>query len=867
MTRRQREAVGSKFLTAATNLRAALYLPLVGGAAAAPLLFASAVARHPDDSTFAQGSWCGIPGWALCIALGVVSAAIPGFLLAVSRGVCGGRAWAMKTGLFVSALLMVASLCGAGKCAYSAAHSNGDLDKLGLFIASGVQCVTQLSIWVVVFYECRTCRRWLVRLIPDHAVNLRSLFIPDDLPTDFLLPLVRWHRRYVLAIYKEGIIFGRARRRWQPPEHFQGLAPADEKDLRLRRFAIDQIIGVTLTERESSPLSKLEVQTESLSVRVLAPLRSATLAYVVLEQLLKPGIFVRRMKPSWSRKRLRGIGTVIPILPLLFLLVPGAAENWETIVAAAIGLALVFIPLVIVGWRPVSQLDLTAFNLERNFRPAFSKTRIRPRLGLLLRVFGVVWFFGGYLPPVNGFIENLMPAFLTPTSKGSALVGVDALLFTIPGLWMILRGYRYSQHIASEVLKSDRRRPVLFLRSFGDDDRYTFSEESMLAAVCGLVRPSEMRFTGLRRYIGLTKWDFRQGLMVLRLPLRAAMVALGRGSDTAEEQLQRALSWFGPVVAVGNPEEALATPGAARLYVGYDQWQSRVQDLMQQAALVIVQPSDTEGIWWELEQALERCPPRQLLICLKSLDLPDVRDVVLARLGRLLGTSVAAEMHSADFIYFSGQNIPHPLRVQIANPFGWPLLGTSAALRRTLAPIVGQREAPAPQLNQRGVTERRRLARVTAAIVFGLIIPVCFLMGQIFLSAAWVVHERTRSQPPQEATVYQDTTESSNPPQPAVPAPVQDANPPLSPIKPDELRSINADIPTKIIFVNGTGQPIRICWVDYQGNKQFYARLLPGQQYTQPTYVTHPWIATDDAGTVLGSYIPANGDTQTVVFK
>jgi hypothetical protein len=45
------------------------------------------------------------------------------------------------------------------------------------------------------------------------------------------------------------------------------------------------------------------------------------------------------------------------------------------------------------------------------------------------------------------------------------------------------------------------------------------------------------------------------------------------------------------------------------------------------------------------------------------------------------------------------------------------------------------------------------------------------------------------------------------------------------------------------VFTNNCPVPVEIWWVTFQCGEQFYQRLAPGQSYTQPSFVTHPWRA------------------------
>jgi hypothetical protein len=83
---------------------------------------------------------------------------------------------------------------------------------------------------------------------------------------------------------------------------------------------------------------------------------------------------------------------------------------------------------------------------------------------------------------------------------------------------------------------------------------------------------------------------------------------------TEEEQLVSVLSEVGPVVAVGKPGEDLPELGARRVYFSHQIWQQSVGELMSEAALVVLRPARTSGIWWEISYAMAKVRPERLLI-------------------------------------------------------------------------------------------------------------------------------------------------------------------------------------------------------------------------------------------------------------
>ena len=67
-----------------------------------------------------------------------------------------------------------------------------------------------------------------------------------------------------------------------------------------------------------------------------------------------------------------------------------------------------------------------------------------------------------------------------------------------------------------------------------------------------------------------------------------------------------------------------------------------------------------------------------------------------------------------------------------------------------------------------------------------------------------------------------------------------------------QARSIDGTTPSQITFVNESGTEVDIYWLDYEGARVHYATLPDGAGYSQPTWLTHPWVAVDKAGNCLG---------------
>jgi Caspase domain/VHL beta domain len=71
-----------------------------------------------------------------------------------------------------------------------------------------------------------------------------------------------------------------------------------------------------------------------------------------------------------------------------------------------------------------------------------------------------------------------------------------------------------------------------------------------------------------------------------------------------------------------------------------------------------------------------------------------------------------------------------------------------------------------------------------------------------------------------------------------------------------DAKSIEGKQATTMLFQNNRASPVRIYWLDYQGQRKLFADLAPGRQHVQRTYMTHPWIVTDDTERCFALYMP-----------
>lgn len=262
------------------------------------------------------------------------------------------------------------------------------------------------------------------------------------------------------------------------------------------------------------------------------------------------------------------------------------------------------------------------------------------------------------------------------------------------------------------VLRRDSRPPIVYLRSFSDDNAYDLNLSGFVANSFGLGR-----HYGLMRLLGP---------LANVHPLRLLRLFRGHGGDTSEEQLSVFFRNRGPFIAIGQPGEWLAKGGASRLYIGHDEWQSVVNNLLERSQIVILQPGKTEGVWWEMMQTFSNVDSRKLLVSLLGLGEvapPPTKSFRLTkasahealkpkewaefqeRMKSRLNVSLLDATGGAAFMCFEDGMAPMFLPVHYRSPLLWPILTIGVNFKKTFAPFLtrldGQPPVPPKRASQR----------------------------------------------------------------------------------------------------------------------------------------------------------------------
>jgi hypothetical protein len=222
------------------------------------------------------------------------------------------------------------------------------------------------------------------------------------------------------------------------------------------------------------------------------------------------------------------------------------------------------------------QLKLeTAFLLDRG---STALVVAQERRGQLFILCGGLGF---YLCMVSSIFLVLVPSHLgLPISLVAMIASFGCVGLVLTGRNRVLRRRKQVAALVAPLRLSSEEPPVVFLRSFKSDKR------------------SESFWTTLPATV------------------------------TQEEQLVTALRAFGPVIAMGRPEEHMPTLGAVRIYAkevlteelslesaeDEEGWRLIVKKAIERAILVVIRFDRTPGLRWELEYALGCLPPSKIVL-------------------------------------------------------------------------------------------------------------------------------------------------------------------------------------------------------------------------------------------------------------
>jgi hypothetical protein len=245
-----------------------------------------------------------------------------------------------------------------------------------------------------------------------------------------------------------------------------------------------------------------------------------------------------------------------------------AATNWGDRNSSITSVAAVFtyggsalfalLAALAVRWargRQIKVLNLRLKDLlERLQADAKSQefhVRVPPKnalRGWMFLALGFAWLLGVQFIPDDIYFDQHL---------GRSMQYLPALGY----VFLIYSRFNF-QPDAEKLLAADKRPPILFLRSFADDERLNF-------------------------------WNFQRAETALF-------------DFSLESRLLSHFGTIGPFVAIGSPQDSTPLLGASRVQLSDDEWQRVVRQWMRAAHYVIVMVGVTYWATWELSFVIAR---------------------------------------------------------------------------------------------------------------------------------------------------------------------------------------------------------------------------------------------------------------------
>jgi hypothetical protein len=489
-----------------------------------------------------------------------------------------------------------------------------------------------------------------------------------------------------------------------------------------------------------NPEVELRVRTESGSTRLRFHRREVSNVYAALQKGLQ-----ERLDPS-VRWRGHGPGLIVCsflALPLVILflvlevvlcdsfLPPRSSfEHLGAFVDFAIGivpcgLAFIVVYLIHKWFRRdyTKRMPFECLSALKWPPPSATGSGVRQPYrsrvaGITLKIVAFAWLLVVvlYIPrrvhqyEISDQNQRLMLTFLLP-------MGIAFL--SVPSVVLLYLGHGIARAATTSVQRTRTARHILYLRSFSLDGMTTLQPDTILTAYMGVSGAGSLTawFSDVLSGVNLfVNFKFVQCVH----PVRLTRLFLGIVADSTEQSLVRYFDQIGPVLAIGKPGERIAQTGALREYVADDEWQGVVLSRLRDCQAVVIQPSQSGGMRWELETVCTSMPREKILLVLgvgpgSSNDYEELKELIEpmlnARLPRCLpfvGLPVA--------MWFERDGAVRWTEFSYRSPATWFFTGDAVDLEYTLRPFVqgihgGGRELPRP------VREHRRLDYAVAWLV------------------------------------------------------------------------------------------------------------------------------------------------------
>lgn len=266
-------------------------------------------------------------------------------------------------------------------------------------------------------------------------------------------------------------------------------------------------------------------------------------------------------------------------------------------------------------------------------------------------------------------------------------------------------GRRIYRTDPARLLRTDPRAPVLYLRSFGEDElpsaTLAHRAEARSPTMPG---PGWAWLLALLAFISLSlihPFVFLGAFMTFFLLVFLCYLFFkivdifweicGRDCGSIEQEVATFFGRFGPFIAIGKPGEMFSPSGAARFYVDDHEWQTRVSDLIREAQITVLQIGVSEGTWWEFKTCRRLCEPERLLILFAGSVLEEPSWSFLRQQLAAADIFLPPEVGEFSFVSFDQNWIPQFHPVKFRPKLFWAFSDSVYDLQQTLHPYLRSR--------------------------------------------------------------------------------------------------------------------------------------------------------------------------------
>lgn len=501
---------------------------------------------------------------------------------------------------------------------------------------------------------------------------------------DSIVALKKWRWKSIAALHEEDSrnLFSTYKERSKKFIYYIKKNGTSQDIFKARDIAFEDVRQVILCPRRITRTHLLKFKTKSGTFKLVLPDYECNEFIKALAEIL-PG----KVRYAYINLVLRSlVGIIVTGLVLFMIYLSTTMILWweQGLIWIVLLTLFCILPIIFIKYDLYKKGNTA--KQKKTYKDLSHRKPIRSNtIALALRFLAVV-SLGLYF--YNQFI---------PWNYEAMLIG-SALLISIA----------VSQKKTDKLREKDKRKPILYLRSFLDDNETTLNPCTSMSTILGIDPPYYV-LTGYGLEEGLR---YRIGKIIIKYgysfwPSRLIRLFFGNPLDTSEEQLTNYFKRYGLVVAIGKPGEKITTLGASRIYVTNDEWQQTVIDLLNESQIILLQPSTTNGVWWEIDKVFKNCEPENIILCMVNYRKhQEYYETFFRKLKKIkpdikIPRSIGNDKRIS-FITFGLDWQPNIIELKYYSKFRWLFTGNALNLKDTFKNYINKRNMLQKYIDRQG---------------------------------------------------------------------------------------------------------------------------------------------------------------------